>query len=173
MGKIVYHGSNVPPEHFTKAPLIHVGSLPQAEEMIERHTEKGEEGGKVHEFMLSEHVPVHPTVFSDAVANTAHAEFLQERGYKVPSQVQSSIPTMYPLLMSQNRPGVQEALEALSQNRIIQYENTGEGYNPYSKEVNLSYVVPTPHLNLRQFGEPEKWEQQPLPMDYTGIDRSK
>ena len=155
----VYHGSHLSPDEFTKAPLIHVGTEQQAKDR------KGIRGS-VHEFELSKHVDVHPTIFEDEVANTAQDLFLSKRGHKPTLLVTAS--TLLPRDRIDKIGEIKEAMDALGQNKVIRYHNTGEGETGGDFGTNLSYIVPTPHLNLKQFGGDERWEQQPLPMDYTG-----
>jgi hypothetical protein len=172
----VYHASRKPVEEFTKAPIIHVGTADQAADMVNTHWQhkEDEEGYPiymdpaevegVHGFDFSEHVKIHPPVFPDPVANEAHARFLEARGYAVPPSVTTSR-----LGRDMGSPLITNALKALNENKVIKYDNTTEGwaYHNYEHGPNVSYVVPTPYLNLKQFGQKEKWEQQPLPMDYT------
>ena len=97
--------------------------------------------------------------------------------------------------ITKNRNAVDRAKNALLQNKIIKYENSAEvpasirgvpsgveessqfytfkhaAYKHKIKRppINISYVVPSPSLHLRQPGKKNPVQQPMLPMDYTGV----
>ena len=184
-GMWVSHGSNTSPEEFLKAPLLHVGSEDQAAHIINPHwrdkmgdddyplyEQAGDVPG-VHGMRMSKHARVHPITFPDEVANEAHRHFLDEMGMDASMSVQASSSHH-----GKKHPLVSRALDALKSNQIVRYSNEVEtpdwGSSSYdkdsdSREDTYSYIVPSPSLNLVQFGQKDPQKQRMLPMDYTGV----
>lgn len=184
-GMWVSHGSNTHPEEFLKAPLLHVGSEDQAAHIINPHwrdkmgdddhplyDQAGDVPG-VHGMRMSTHARVHPITFPDEVANEAHRHFLDEMGMDASMSVKASSSNH-----GKKHPLVSRALDALKSNQIIRYDNEVEtpdwGRSSYdkdsdSREDTYSYIVPSPSLNLVQFGQKDPQKQRMLPMYYTGV----
>lgn len=190
-GKQVFHGSNVEePEEFMKSPILHVGNPYQAASIVNTdwHLKEDDEGFRiydspeevenVHELAVSPHAKIHPITVPDDIANEAQFHFLKERGHVPSSTVEfskSNHGVQHPLVRS--------ALNALRQNKIVPYKNEWETPDWMTEEADSddpelaravresskSFMVPSPHLNLLQFGEKEKGTQPMLPMDYTGM----
>lgn len=183
-GDVVYHGSNVEePQEFMKAPVLHVGTSDQAAHIVNPDWRlKEEEDGEpvyrdamdvenVHPFAISEHASIHRITVPDDIANEAQYHFLRERGHVPPSTVEFSRS-----VHGTEHPLVKSALNALRQNKIVPYVNTWETPDldhledeADIREASKSFMVPSPHLNLLQFGEKEKGTQPMLPLDYTGV----
>lgn len=184
-GMWVSHGSKEPPEEFLKAPLIHVGSEDQAAHVINPNwrDKMGDDGYPlydqagdvegVHGMRLSKHAKVHPITFPDDIANEAHRHFLSDMGMDASLGVQYS--SSY---HGKDHPLVSRALGALKSNKIVRYSNTWESpdhdWSSYdnmsdAKADTYSYIVPSPSLNLVQFGQKDPQKQRMLPMDYTGV----
>jgi hypothetical protein len=72
---------------------------------------------------------------------------------------------------------VKSALNALRQNKVVPYTNNVEtpdlDYDMMDNEAiryhTTSYMVPSPSLNMAQFGEKQTLAQPTLPLDYTGV----
>lgn len=190
-GKTVFHGSVKEPDEFMKAPTIHVGTAEQAAHTVDNEWNEhwnsefdepeylyAEDVPGVHEFQLSKNAKIHPVTVPDDIANEANAHFLRERGYRVPMSVSSSRS-----FHGENHPLVKTALKALRQNKIVPYVNTWETpkwlYEGADmgdpdlahglRESEKSYIVPSPSLNMAQFGRKDPSPHPRLPMDYTGV----
>jgi hypothetical protein len=190
-GTQVFHGSNVAePQEFLKAPILHVGSAEQAAHIVNpdwrlKEDDEGfniydyaEDVDNVHPLAISTHAKVHPITVPDDIANEAQFHFLKERGHVPSSTVEFSKSNH-----GVKHPLVRSALNALRQNKIVPYKNEWEtpddlyegadldapGMERDLREASKSFMVPSPHLNLLQFGETEKGTQPMLPMDYTGM----
>ena len=184
-GTEVYHGTKYDMRsEFMQAPVIHVGSADQAALRINPFwSDKTDEFGEplydgpedvpnVHRLAISPHAKIHPITVPDDIANEAHAHFLQEKGHYVPESI-----TMSRSLHGVDHPLVKSALNALRQNKIVPYQNEWEAPNlDYEMMDNASiryhttsYLVPSPSLNMAQFGEKQKLTQPTLPLDYTGV----
>ena len=184
-GEWIAHGSHVDPEEFMKAPLLHVGTAEQAANIINPdwhqkvddedfplYEHAGDVPG-VHEMRLSEHVKVHPITFPDDVANEAHSHFVSDMGLTPPASVLYSRSHH-----GREHPLVSRALSALKSNQVIRYHNEVEtpdwdmssyDLDSDARAVAQSYIVPSPSLNIAQFGQKDPQEQRMLPMDYTGV----
>lgn len=184
-GRWVSHGSNTSPEEFLKAPLLHVGSEDQAAHIINPHwrdkmgdddyplyDQAGDVPG-VHGMRLSKHARVHPITFPDEIANEAHRHFLNDMGMVESVSVRASSSHH-----GKKHPLVSRALDALKSNKIVRYSNEVEtpdhDWTSYdnmadAKADTYSYIVPSPSLNLVQFGQKDPQKQRMLPMDYTGV----
>lgn len=184
-GMWVAHGSKMEPEEFMNAPLLHVGTSEQAARVInlDWHLKEDDEGFPlyehagdvpgVHEMRLSKHAKIHPITFPDDIANEAHHHFVSDLGLE-------TSPSVY-VTKSQHgkeHPLVSRALNALKSNQVIRYNNTHEtpdwdesSYdNPADARFNAySYIVPSPSLNIAQFGKKDPQKQRMLPLDYTGV----
>jgi|LauGreDrversion4_2_1035121.scaffolds.fasta_scaffold31712_3 hypothetical protein len=186
-GESVFHGSKKEPDDFMLAPLLHVGNVEQAANVVNPNWESkthrisedeeeflydsAEDVPGVHELRISKHAKIHPVTVPDDIANEAQRHFLQEKGLEVPGN--TIVSSSY---HGKEHPLVKSALNALKQNKIVPYINeyeTGDiswadddrsAYN-----ASVSYLVPAPHMNLVQFGQPEHRIQPSLPMDYTGV----
>lgn len=190
-GKSVFHGSRTSePDEFLKSPILHVGTSEQAAHIINPDWqlkqddegfpiyENAEEVPNVHEFAISKNAKIHPITVPDDIANEAQHHFLEEKGH-VPSSTVSFSRSYH----GKEHPLVRTALNALRQNKIVPYVNEWETPNdlyegadigdPHLekalRESTKSFMVPSPHLNLLQFGEKEKTTQPMLPLDYTGV----
>lgn len=181
----VYHGTHADlrPE-FMKAPVIHVGSADQAAQRINPHWsyktddddeplyDGPEDVPNVQRLAISPHAKIHPVTVPDDIANEAHAHFLQEKGHNVPTSINLSRSSH-----GVDHPLVKSALNALRQNKVVPYQNNTEtpdlDYDMMDNESiryhTTSYMVPSPSLNMAQFGEKQTLEQPTLPMDYTGV----
>lgn len=183
----VYHGSNVvAPDEFLKAPLLHVGTQDQANQIIERpesflETDEspdpqwptGVSFPGVHKLQFSQFAEFHPKVMGDTAVNIAHGILLRKN--KI-SSGDAAIPNNINEL--ENHPDVQEALKAFESNKVVPYRNDWEtpvspkgdplkpGEAPESAFI--SYAVPSPRLNLRMYGAKDPQTQPVLPMDYSG-----
>lgn len=169
----LYHGSEFPPEHYLKAPLIHMGSWDSAIYAVDPQNERSipdDWGGdrleeyekKVTEFLPSPTASVHRITVPDKIANEAHAHYLQQMGLPVPLTVSSSRS-----FHGKSHPLVKSALKALNAGKIVPYTNDyemardSEGWalEQYNDDGSIddspeiSYMVPTPKLNLQQFNK--------------------
>jgi hypothetical protein len=188
----VYHGSHFhSPDEFLKAPLLHVGTQDQANQIIERpesyiETDDGVDPtwptgisfNGVHKLQFSQFSEFHPKVMSDSAVNVAHGLLLRKN--KMHSR-EAAIPSNFEEL--EKHPDVQEALKAFESNKIVPYRNDWE--TPVTPKGNplapgeapdsafISYAVPSPRLNLRVHGAPDPQTQPVLPMDYSGASDSK
>ena len=186
-GTEVFHGTHVDlgfSGEFMKAPVIHVGSADQAAQRINPHWsyktnddgeplyDEPEDVPNVQRLAISPHAKIHPVTVPDDIANEAHAHFLQEKGHNVPASInlsRSSHGVEHPLVKS--------ALNALRQNKVVPYQNNTEtpdlDYDMMDNESiryhTTSYMVPSPSLNMAQFGGKQTLTQPTLPMDYTGV----
>jgi hypothetical protein len=181
----VYHGTHVDMRsEFMKAPVLHVGSADQAAQRInpdwayktndddEPLYDGPEDVPNVQRLAISPHAKIHPVTVSDDIANEAHAHFLQEKGHTVPISINSS--RSY---HGVDHPLVKSALNALRQNKVVPYNNSVEtpdlDYDMMDNEAiryhTTSYMVPSPSLNMAQFGGKQELKQPTLPMDYTGV----
>jgi hypothetical protein len=185
-GTEVYHATRWETrDEFMKAPVIHVGSADQAalrinpfwEDKIDEFGEplydgRPENVPNVHRLAISPHAKIHPITVPDDIANEAHAHFLQEKGHHVPESI-----NMSRSFHGVEHPLVKSALNALRQNRIVPYQNEWEAPkldyemmdNASVRYHTTSYLVPSPSLNMAQFGESQKLTQPTLPLDYTGV----
>jgi hypothetical protein len=182
----VYHGIphvDLRPE-FMKAPVIHVGSADQAAQRInpqwayktddddEPLYDGPEDVPNVQRLAISPHAKIHPVTVPDDIANEAHAHFLQEKGHTVPTSINLSRSNH-----GVDHPLVKSALNALRQNKVVPYTNNVEtpdlDYDMMDNEAiryhTTSYMVPSPSLNMAQFGEKQTLAQPTLPLDYTGV----
>lgn len=159
-----FHSSKEPIEEIMRAPAIHVGTRDDAEE-LSRYRSKTEKGYKTHVLGFSKHAQFHDVTLSDGAANEAHSRFLEEKGLTPTKSVHDSRLTPFELLYENHNP--ESALAALKENKILRYVNSGE-----SGDGSISYVVPSPHMNLRRQGHKDPMEQPVLPMDYSGINPS-
>lgn len=181
----VFHGTHVDlRSEFMKAPVIHVGSADQAAQRINPHWsyktndegeplyDEPEDVPNVQRLAISPHAKIHRVTVPDDIANEAHAHFLQEKNLSVPTSISLSRSSH-----GVDHPLVKSALNALRQNKIVPYSNNVEtpdlDYDMMDNESiryhTTSYMVPSPSLNLAQFGEKQTLTQPTLPMDYTGI----
>ena len=184
-GTEVFHGTHADlGGEFMKAPVIHVGSADQAAQRINPHWsyktdddddfiyDGPEDVPNVHRLAISPHAKIHNITVPDDIANEAHAHFLQEKGHKVPASINLSRSSH-----GVDHPLVKSALNALRQNKVVPYENTNEtpdlDYDMMDRESvrhhTTSYMVPSPSLNMAQFGGKQTLTQPTLPMDYTGV----
>lgn len=180
----VYHGSNlVDPEEFMRAPLLHVGTQDQANQLIENPESRFDEPNArwpigrsfpgVHKLQFSQFAEFHPRVMDDEYVNIAHGLLLQKNkmGW---GDSNSAIPEHFKDMES--HPEVQEALQAFESNKIVPYHNVWE--TPIDKMGNprqdtkpsdhISYAVPSPRLNLKRGNRRDPQQQPVLPMDYSG-----
>jgi hypothetical protein len=184
-GMWVAHGTKMEPEEFMKAPLLHVGTADQAARAInldwnQKEDDEGfplyEHAGDVpgvHEMRLSKHAKIHPITFPDDIANEAHHHFVSDMGLETSPSVYTSKSQH-----GKEHPLVSRALKALQSNQVIRYNNTQEtpdwdesSYdNPADARFDAySYIVPSPSLNIAQFGQKDPQKQRMLPLDYTGV----
>lgn len=205
-GMETFHTSIVRPNAFMKAPTIHTGGETTALQRKEdlRTYERGKKS-LVHKINVSQNAEYHPEVLTDAEANYADKRYLEKSNYPVPRSVEDSaeLEDEYrPTLNANNRDysrnysGYQSArrvvaaAKALSENKIIEYENTVEG--------GTSYIIPSPHFNAKavarsssesRYGDGGDFEpeykpnkgvadtdphtQPVLPMDYSGLNMSR
>lgn len=135
--------------------------------------------GGITELSFNPGVGFHDVDVSDRVANTAHLAHSREAGYPRGGSIDESAHdwTEATLQKNINTPPTPDtpraaadaygAMQALRENKVLRYANTMEGDGQ-----GVSYVVPNPDLNLRQYGEDPKpvagkeYHQTPLP----GID---
>ena len=191
--QFVFHGSTESPEEFLKAPFLHVGTgvqarqartgawVPEDKESAFNKRDMPEEGH--YKLKVSKHSEIHPEVFSDTAANTAHKELLEQSKLEVPQSVMTSSWGMSDLdphpsfpENARNRSEVDRVKQALSENKIVQYHNENEGPSAiinsdltHVRKQNVSYGVPAPQWHLRRPKEREKGKQPMLPMNYTGV----
>lgn len=198
----VVHGSLEDPAEYMKAPAIHVGDEESAKTMTKSHMfgtrhpeyEDVKKAGidfdeddifdmeeavdeavssKIKPFDFSKHAQFHDVTLTDPEANRAHSLFLQHHKLPVPSSVSSSATDLFSK-NTMNEENVQNALQALKQNKILRYENTEDvEFIDHEGEPSLSYVVPSPWMNLRQSLGRDPMEQPVLPMDYSQVNPSE
>jgi hypothetical protein len=163
---IQFHASKEPIEEVMRAPAIHVGTRDSAESLTRFRVNRPEDSEKykTHALGFSKHAQFHDVTLTDEAANEAHAKFLEEKGMQPTPSIRDS--RMFGSDWDHSGHTVSPALEALKGNKILRYVNTGEA------EGTISYVVPTPHMNMRRQGQKDPVEQPVLPMDYSGIDPS-
>lgn len=167
----IFHGSEFPPEHYLKAPLIHVGSWDSALASVDPQNKRSipDEWGdtphsdyekKVTAFDVSPTASVHRVTVPDKIANEAHAHFLRQQNLPVPESVAASRS-----FHGKDHPLVKTALKALNAGKIVPYTNDyemardsdGFAVETYNEDgtvdegPEISYMVPNPKLNLRQF----------------------
>lgn len=170
LNKALFHSSTVAPDQLMKAPLIHVGTQRAARDIQDNR----EVSSRITKFYPSQHAEVHPEVLSDEEANEAHRQFVEARNYPLHLTVKhSALPrrsvddhadgTVPAYETDAQKRRIQAAVQALSENKILQYENFAEDSG------SLSYVVPSPHMNLRRKGGRDPMKQPVLPMDYSGV----
>jgi|LauGreDrversion4_2_1035121.scaffolds.fasta_scaffold164382_2 hypothetical protein len=186
----IYHGSNMEnPDQFMRAPAIHVGTQDQANQIIEDPDSRFEEGftpkqtrwpiGRsfpgVHKLQFSQFAEFHPNVMEDKIVNIAHAMLLHKNKMHWDT---GAIPTHYEEY--KDHPQVQEALQALESNKIIPYHNVFEQpvdkfgrHTEHEANARLSYLVPSPRLNLKRGNRRDPQQQPVLPMDYSGVSETK
>lgn len=189
-GETMYHGSEKDPSEFMKAPIIHVGTAEQAasavdvewndhwnHEFDEPEYEYAENVPGVHALQLSKHAKVHRITVPDDIANEANVHFLRERGYPISPSVNTTRS-----FHGVEHPLVKSALNALRQNKVVPYINNFETpqwlydedtSDPETeravREASKSFMVPSPSLNMAQFGKKDPQGQPMFPMDYTGV----
>jgi len=187
-GTEVYHGTHVDlgwSGEFMKAPVIHVGTAEHAAQRINPHWsyktndndeplyDGPEDVPNVQRLAISPHAKIHPVTVPDDIANEAHAHFLQEKGHNVPTSINLSRSSH-----GVDHPLVRSALNALRQNKVVPYLNTNEtNFDDLDDSMGeeairyhtTSYMVPSPSLNMAQFGKKQTLSQPTLPMDYTGV----
>lgn len=165
------------------------------------YTEREDDGTKVRAFSPPPSVPnggmtelsfnpgvgFHDVDVSDKTANTAHLLHARENDYARGGSIDQSAVASPDLshyaqpFDKHSTPGVlrhnathentYDALQALRENKVLRYANVMEGDG-----TGVSYVVPNPDLNLRQYGEEPKmvagkeYHQTPLPgIDLAGV----
>lgn len=136
--------------------------------------------GGMNELSFNPGVGFHDVDASDIQANTAHLIHSREAGYARGGSIdQSSLNSQdlspYAATPDENstprHQAVHSQLQALRENKVLRYANVMEGDG-----TGVSYVVPNPDVNLRQFGEEPKpvagksYHQTPLPgMDLAAV----
>ena len=185
----VYHGSNFgTPEEFMKAPVIHVGTREQANQLIEPADSFAESSDKpwspdlefpgVHKLNFSQFAEFHPNVMSDAHVNAAHQMLLHDQGLRSSDTVSAtSAPWGHPKSI--------EAYNALKANKIVPYHNKYEvphtpegiplarGTGGRSDAEHISYLVPSPSFNMSREGGKDPLTQPTLPMDLSMVVQSE
>lgn len=186
----VYHGSNLQsPKDFMRAPLIHVGTQDQANQMIEHPESRfddhmapntrwpiGRSFPGVHKLQFSQFAEFHPRVMDDKHVNIAHAMLLNKNKMHWDT---GALPEHFKEY--EDHPEVKEALAALEGNKIVPYHNVWEtpidreGYPKKDTKPSdhISYLVPSPNLNLKRGNRRDPQQQPVLPMDYSGSSNTK
>lgn len=152
----LFHGSTVPADEFLKAPALHMAdnyreSLSEVRQMARNDPSRRGET-QIHGFNVSEHAKIEDEVFSDEVANRAHLLLLRRHGL-FPSDSVVDSAAYYP------SPESVRAFRHLKNNRIIKYQN--------GVTDGITFVVPSPHMNLYKEGDKDPQQQPVLPMDYS------
>ena len=171
----VFHGSSAPLDEFMRAPLLHVGSRAAADEMAKAHR------GHTVTMHFSQFAEVHPERLTDEEANEAHRQFSEARNFPVEQGIKdSSLPRQwrgrldgstigeFPIYNNdEHKNKIQRAVAALGENKVLQYENSVEDAG------STSYIVPSPHMNMREPGTADPQKQPVLPIDYSGVSLSE
>lgn len=176
---VVFHGSSVSSDEFMRAPLLHVGSRAAADEMTKAHR------GHTVTLHFSQFAEVHPERLTDEDANEAHRQFAEARNFPVeqgikdsslyrqrvhtyvPGEIDSTVREVPVYDDDEHKNKIQRAVAALGENKILQYENSVED------KGSTSYIVPSPHMNMREPGTADPQKQPVLPMDYSGVSLSE
>jgi hypothetical protein len=185
----VYHGGkHFNPSEFMKSPILHVGTVEQANQIIQTpesyldaNPRKKWPGGRrrfrgVHKLNFSQFAEFHPHIMHDSAVNTAQRIHLEEMNAPVSSSVEHTSKS-YSV-----DPDVQAVLSAFRQNKIVPYINDYEtprdeegGSTMWADDVeHISYAVPAPTVNLigpRKRKDP--LTQPTLPMDLTNATESQ
>lgn len=169
--RIQFHASATPLEEFTHAPVIHVGTKAASKALIRDREifapDERRRGFKTHALAFSQHAQFHDEVLGDDEANEAHARFLEKRGIPLSTSVSDSRMSPIGKIPLEQERRVNAAVRALTQNKIVSYENRAED------EGSISHIVPTPYLNMRTRGKKDPQKQPVLPMDYSGMEPSE
>lgn len=182
-------GGPITPSEFLQAPLLHVGTREQAlQSAIGGDTESFMSGDMddvpkkswnpnrrypgIHKLNFSQFAEFHPTVVSDEVANAVNAQKLRDIGLEPNSRTDTS---------SSMKKGMEkeyaDALQAVNENKILAYRNTfevpldrsGQPRTDTHPMETISFLVPSPILNLKKAGKSKDPLTQPtLPMDFVG-----
>ncbi len=180
----IYHGHpRAVPDQFMKSPILHVGTLQQANQIVKPVEHYLENNPRrrwrpnmrlpgVHKLSFSQFAEFHPHILSDSAVNTAQEIHLREMGAPISSSVVTTARSY------DHEPDVKAALQAFRENKIVPYLNEFEtprdpygNYDPFADDVeNISYAVPAPSVNLigpRRRRDP--LTQPTLPMDLTDV----
>lgn len=173
----VFHYSTHAPSKYLNAPLLHVGSAEQAATVdtyqgdifdkwfvpekhyhgiTRREPVKGDvtppsEREGIKKYTISPEASIHPEVVSDEIANRAHAQFLTDKGKKVPRDITYAY--SQPSTETVVNHKVKEVTKALHSGQLIPYVNTYEMEDsamwPVDSDKNsMSYIVPNAKKNL-------------------------
>lgn len=178
-------GGPMTPSEFLQAPMLHVGTREQALQIVnpvDSHMDEhrvwnpNARAQGVHKLNFSQFAEFHPHIVSDKVVNAIHSKKLGELGLQPTSGVGGSGEFKRGKLPAEKM-HYEMALEALNQNKVIPYWNEFE--IPHDRQgkprtdaplgERVSFLVPSPILNLRQAGNRRDPLIQPtLPMDFIG-----
>lgn len=181
-------GNPLKPSEFLKAPLIHVGTREQAlqvaiggdpdpfmsgemDEITKKVWNPNRRYPGIHKLSFSQFAEFHPTIVSDEVANAVNSQKLRDIGLEPNSRTDTSSG-----LKKGMKKEYADALQAVNENKILAYRNrfevpldrSGKPRTDAHPMEHISFLVPSPVLNLKHGNQKDPLVQPTLPMDFVG-----
>lgn len=182
-------GGLLKPSEFLKAPLIHVGTREQAlqsamggdpepfmsgvmdDTLPKKVWNPNRRYPGIHKLSFSQFAEFHPTIVSDEVANAVNSQKLRDIGLEPNSRTDTSSG-----LKKGMKKEYADALQAVNENKILAYRNTfevpldrsGKPRTDAHPMEHISFLVPSPVLNLKSGNQKDPLIQPTLPMDFVG-----